>query len=91
MNFLSFGTFKRRDEPCGAKAWIAGHIELLERQRLNVFSVRPGILGFKSEISECLNHHCSLNDAKMISQLSTYFKYIFLTLMGGAGDKISDL
>ena len=81
----------------GPRPGLPEHIELIrERQRLNVFSVRPGITGL-SQIKNIGMSEPSLlaqTDAKMISELSTYsyFKYIFLTLMGGGqGDKISDL
>lgn len=69
--------------------------ELTEsRERLGVFSVRPGITGLsqvnKIDMSKPLM--LAESDAKMIAEMSVpnYFKYIFQTLAGkGSGDSVN--
>lgn len=76
----------------GPRPGLSNQIELKEeRERLNVFSVRPGITGLSqvSGIDMSTPKLLAEMDAKMIRTLSlrNYFKYIFLTILGkGAGD-----
>lgn len=69
--------------------------ELTEsRERLGVFSVRPGITG-RSQVNKIDMSKPLLlaeSDAKMIAEMSVsnYFKYIFQTLAGkGSGDSVT--
>lgn len=64
------------------------------RERLNVFSVRPGITGLAqvSEIDMSTPELLAKTDREMIDNLSvgSYFKYIFMTVTGsGSGDRVS--
>ena len=63
------------------------------RERLNVFTVRPGITGLAQvrKIDMSTPKLLAQTDAQMVSQMSlkNYFKYIFLTFMGkGGGDRM---
>lgn len=65
----------------------------LERAKLNVFDVRPGITGLAqvNEIDMSTPALLAETDAKMINELSLskYFLYIFQTLTGkGRGDRV---
>lgn len=65
------------------------------RDKKGVFKVRPGITGLAqvNDIDMSTPELLAKTDAKMISDLnlSNYFKYIFLTVLGaGAGDRIKD-
>lgn len=68
--------------------------ELIEnRDKLNVYKVRPGITGLAqiNKIDMSTPQLLAETDAKMIQELNTlgYFKYIFLTVFGkGFGDRI---
>ena len=68
--------------------------ELTEaRDKLGVFSVRPGITGLSqvNEIDMSTPELLAESDAKMIAEmsLSNYFKYIFQTIAGrGKGDRV---
>jgi lipopolysaccharide/colanic/teichoic acid biosynthesis glycosyltransferase len=64
-----------------------------ERDKLGVFSVRPGITGLSqiNEIDMSTPRQLAESDAKMIAEmsLSNYFKYIFQTVAGrGSGDRV---
>ena len=64
-----------------------------EREKLDVFSVRPGITGLAQirGIDMSRPELLAKIDAEMLVDFSTikYFKYIFLTLLGkGSGDRI---
>lgn len=63
------------------------------REKYGVFSVRPGITGLSqiSEIDMSTPEHLAITDAEMIATMSvrSYFRYIFLTVLGkGSGDRI---
>jgi len=63
------------------------------REARNVFSVRPGITGLAqvNEIDMSTPEFLAETDRKMIDELnlSSYFKYIFLTVAGkGSGDRV---
>lgn len=63
------------------------------REKMDVFSVRPGITGLSqvNEIDMSTPELLAKLDAKMIENISlrNYFKYIFLTIIGrGAGDRV---
>ena len=63
------------------------------REKLGVFSVRPGITGLSqvNEIDMSTPQLLAESDAKMISEMSlaNYFKYIFQTVAGkGSGDRV---
>ena len=64
------------------------------REQLGVFTVRPGITGLAQISSIDMSTPALLaeTDAKMIAEMSlkSYFKYIFLTVIGkGSGDRVS--
>jgi O-antigen biosynthesis protein WbqP len=66
---------------------------IYEREKLGVYHVRPGITGLAqiNKIDMSTPQLLAETDREMISQLSifTYFKYIFLTIIGnGMGDRI---
>ena len=66
---------------------------IAERDRLSVFSVRPGITGLAqvNEIDMSTPRLLAETDAKMIKNMSliNYFKFIFQTVAGkGAGDRV---
>ena len=63
------------------------------REKLGVFSVRPGITGLSqiNEIDMSTPDKLAESDAKMICEMTLwgYFSYIFLTVVGkGSGDRI---
>ncbi len=65
-----------------------------ERDKLDVYSVRPGITGLAqiNKIDMSTPELLSQTDAKMISQLNlkSYFKCIFMTIIGkGSGDRVN--
>ena len=68
--------------------------ELIEaRQRLGVFSVRPGITGLAqvNGVDMSTPELLAKTDATMVNSMSikNYFTFIFLTLMGsGSGDRV---
>lgn len=78
----------------GPRPGLENQTELTkERESLGVFSARPGITGLAqvSNIDMSTPKLLASTDAKMIRNLSitSYFKYILLTLKGnGQGDKI---
>jgi len=66
---------------------------IYEREKLGIYHVRPGITGLAqiNKIDMSTPQLLAETDKEMISQLSisTYFKYIFLTIIGnGMGDRI---
>ena len=66
---------------------------IVEREKLDVYSVRPGITGLAqiNKIDMSTPKLLAEMDAKMIQEFSTiiYFKYIILTIFGkGFGDRI---
>ena len=68
---------------------------IVERESLEVYSVRPGITGLAqiNKIDMSTPLLLAQTDAKMIQDLNvmTYFKYIFLTIVGkGLGDRIKN-
>lgn len=78
----------------GPRPCLESQHELIEaREKLNVFSVRPGITGLAqvNDIDMSTPELLAETDAKMIASFSVkqYFYLIFLTLIGkGAGDRI---
>ena len=78
----------------GPRPCLESQHELIEaRNKLNVFSVRPGITGLAqvNDIDMSTPELLAETDAKMIASFSVkqYFYLIFLTLTGkGAGDRI---
>jgi lipopolysaccharide/colanic/teichoic acid biosynthesis glycosyltransferase len=65
------------------------------RDRMGVFSVRPGITGLSqvNEIDMSTPELLAESDAKMIAEMSVsnYFKYIFQTVSGkGSGDRVKN-
>ena len=67
----------------------------IEREKKNVFSIKPGITGLSQikGIDMSDPERLANNDAFMITNFNqvNYFKYLFLTLYGkGIGDKISN-
>lgn len=78
----------------GPRPGLFNQEELTEaRERLGVFSVRPGITGLSqvNEIDMSTPELLAETDAKMIAgmSVSNYFKYIFLTVAGkGSGDRV---
>lgn len=78
----------------GPRPGLFNQEELTEaRDRLGVFSVRPGITGLSqvNEIDMSTPERLAESDAKMIAEmsLSNYFKYIFQTVAGkGSGDRV---
>ena len=67
---------------------------ILEREKLNVYSVRPGITGLAqlTGINMATPSLLAETDAMMISRLSlgNYFKYILITATGkGSGDIVN--
>ncbi|WP_417508892.1 sugar transferase [Methylophaga sp.] len=78
----------------GPRPCLESQQELIEaRNKLNVFSVRPGITGLAqvNDIDMSTPELLAETDAKMIASFSVkqYFYLIFLTLTGkGAGDRI---
>jgi len=79
----------------GPRPGLYNQLELIkERDRENVFRVRPGITGLAqiSNIDMSTPELLAKTDAKMISNctLINYFKYILKTLLGkGSGDVIN--
>ncbi|TMP78777.1 lipid carrier--UDP-N-acetylgalactosaminyltransferase [Pseudoalteromonas phenolica] len=65
----------------------------LERDKRNVFNVRPGITGLSqvNEIDMSTPELLAKTDKEMIDSMSVshYFKYIFMTVAGkGSGDRV---
>ena len=66
---------------------------IVERSKCGVYGVRPGITGLAqvSNIDMSTPRLLAETDQRMIGELSlrSYFKYIFMTLLGrGAGDRV---
>ena len=66
---------------------------MVEREALNIYSVRPGITGLAqiNEIDMSTPKLLAETDQKMINNLSLtdYFHYIFMTIAGkGSGDRV---
>ena len=78
----------------GPRPGLFNQTELTEaREKLGVYSVRPGITGLAqvNEIDMSTPELLAKTDAKMIAELNvrSYFKYIFLTVAGkGSGDRV---
>lgn len=78
----------------GPRPGLSNQSELIiAREKLDVFSVRPGITGLAqvSGIDMSTPDLLAQTDAKMIAQMSVcnYFKYIIFTLIGnGFGNRI---
>jgi O-antigen biosynthesis protein WbqP len=78
----------------GPRPGLPDHFALVgARERLGVFDVRPGITGLSqvSGIDMSKPKLLAETDALMISEMSisSYFRYIFLTVLGhGRGDRI---
>jgi lipopolysaccharide/colanic/teichoic acid biosynthesis glycosyltransferase len=78
----------------GPRPCLFNQTELInEREALGVFSIRPGITGLahESEIDMSTPKSLAITDALMIRELtlSSYLKYIFMTVCGkGAGDRV---
>ncbi len=78
----------------GPRPGLFSQIELTEeREKLDIYSVRPGITGLAqvSEIDMSTPKLLATTDKKMIESMSLkkYFKYIFLTVVGnGQGDRV---
>jgi lipopolysaccharide/colanic/teichoic acid biosynthesis glycosyltransferase len=78
----------------GPRPGLFSQTELTEtRERLGVFSVRPGITGLSqiNKVDMSTPEKLAKHDAQMIASMSlwNYFKYLILTLLGkGAGDRI---
>jgi O-antigen biosynthesis protein WbqP len=78
----------------GPRPNLYNQVDLIyEREKLGVYHVRPGITGLAqiNKIDMSTPQLLAETDREMISQLSifTYFKYIFLTIIGnGMGDRI---
>lgn len=78
----------------GPRPGLSNQYELtLAREKLGVFSVRPGITGLAqvSGIDMSTPELLAQTDAQMIAEMSvrSYIKYIFFTLIGnGFGDRI---
>ena len=78
----------------GPRPGLFNQEELTEaREKLGVFSVRPGITGLSqvNEIDMSTPKLLAESDAKMIADMSVsnYFRYIFLTVAGkGSGDRV---
>ena len=78
----------------GPRPCLPIQIDLINaRQKLDVFSVRPGITGLAQirSIDMSRPELLAKTDAEMLVDFSVikYFKYIFLTLLGkGLGDQI---
>lgn len=81
----------------GPRPCLFNQEELIaERERLGVFSVRPGITGLAqiNGIDMSDPKRLAEVDAQMIASLGPgdYFRYLFLTVMGrGAGDRVRGL
>jgi O-antigen biosynthesis protein WbqP len=79
----------------GPRPGLPNQIELTNaRQKLKVFSVRPGITGLAQvqRIDMSTPHLLAKTDARMIAEMSlyNYFFYLFLTFVGkGIGDSIN--
>ena len=78
----------------GPRPCLFNQVKLInERAARAVFDARPGITGLAqvSNIDMSTPVHLAETDARMLQSLnlSTYFKYIFLTVGGkGAGDRV---
>lgn len=79
----------------GPRPCLPSQTELIkERDRLNVYNVRPGITGLSqiNGIDMSTPVKLAASDASMVESLSIldYFKYIILTVFGrGMGDRIN--
>jgi lipopolysaccharide/colanic/teichoic acid biosynthesis glycosyltransferase len=79
----------------GPRPGLFNQLELTEeRDKLGVFDVRPGITGLSqvNEIDMSTPKLLAETDNEMIQTLNlrSYFKYIFMTVLGkGSGDRIS--
>ena len=79
----------------GPRPCLFNQTELIEeRQKRNVFSVRPGITGLAqvNQIDMSTPKLLAETDAKMMRSLNVaaYFKYLLMTLIGkGRGDRIN--
>lgn len=80
----------------GPRPGLFNQEELTEaREKLGVFSVRPGITGLSqvNEIDMSTPQLLAESDAEMIAKMSvaSYFKYIFQTVAGkGNGDRVKN-
>ena len=78
----------------GPRPNLFNQTELIEeRNKLGVYSIRPGITGLAqiNKIDMSTPHLLAETDSKMINHLNilNYFKYIFLTVFGkGFGDRV---
>jgi len=78
----------------GPRPCLPSQVELIKsRRKLNVFSARPGITGLSqiNGIDMSTPELLAETDARMINGLNlrSYFKYIFLTVLGkGSGDRV---
>jgi O-antigen biosynthesis protein WbqP len=78
----------------GSRPCLPSQVDLIqEREKLNVFSVRPGITGLAQirGVDMSKPELLAKTDAEMIEKFSfaQYFIYIFFTLLGkGSGDRI---
>lgn len=79
----------------GPRPCLLSQVDLINaRERLGVFSFRPGITGLAQLSNIDMSEPMLLAeiDAKMLSNFSlkSYFKYIFMTAIGkGSGDRIN--
>jgi lipopolysaccharide/colanic/teichoic acid biosynthesis glycosyltransferase len=80
----------------GPRPNLFNQTELIEeRQKREVYSIRPGITGLSQiqKIDMSTPQFLAETDARMIAELNEwfYFKYIFLTLFGkGFGDRVKN-
>ena len=78
----------------GPRPNLFNQIELIaEREKRGVYSIRPGITGLAQihKIDMSTPQLLAETDARMIAQFNvwSYFKYIFLTVLGkGFGDRV---
>ena len=78
----------------GPRPNLFNQAELIhERDKLSIYSVRPGITGLAqiSNIDMSTPKSLAVTDAKMIRDMSvsSYFRYILMTVSGrGQGDRI---
>jgi lipopolysaccharide/colanic/teichoic acid biosynthesis glycosyltransferase len=89
-----WNVFKGEMSLVGPRPCLFNQHELIEeRQKRDVFSIRPGITGFAqvNDIDMSIPELLAEADARMIHSMSLqgYFKFIFQTVLGrGAGDRI---
>jgi len=89
-----WNVFKGEMSLVGPRPCLFNQVELInERAARAVFDARPGITGLAqvSNIDMSTARHLAETDARMLQSLnlSSYFKYIFLTVGGkGRGDRV---